>query len=188
MLSRIVLSRAILGTIIIATLSGCMRPLKPSVTQQPLPVSKLPTILVDQIVIDRTNAANDMPVRDATLSDRRITVTASNADVREILPAIAAAGGINIVMSPEVQGRVSVRFVDVPVSMALNSVIEQAGLSVGSDKLEAPWKPVVFYTMPVNVNLASAQQIATRFGISERMANLIVESRTAMNTNLNKGW
>lgn len=173
---------AALLTVSIAV-SGCMHPVKPAMpTPAATSSSQLPTVLVDQIVVQPgsspvTSISGPAPV---ISPERRITVTASNADVRELLPAIAAEGGINLVMSPEVTGRVSVRFVDVPVSVALKAVIEQAGLSIGNEKLVAPWGPVVFYQPPVNVNAASAQLISARFGVSERLAKVVVDSRNAI--------
>lgn len=165
------------------TLTACVHPV--NTTAPTATTAQLPTIFAGQVVTGpANNTAQVQSTSPAQPGERRITVTASNADVRELIPAIAAAGGISVVMSPDVQGRVSVRFVDVPVSQALRAVITEAGLTVGSDKLESPWAPAVFFSAPVNVNVANAQLISAHFGVSEALARVVVESRDA----IDKSW
>lgn len=110
-------------------------------------------------------------------STKRITVTAANQDVRLLLLWMAEQAGASMVISPDVNARVTVSFQDIPVVEAMRAVMAEAGLSVLVGPLEAPWPPVVFYQLPVNVNTASAEAIAARFGVSLELAKFIVKSR-----------
>ena len=107
----------------------------------------------------------------------RLTLSASNVDVRELLPAIASAAGVSMVMAPDVRGRVTVHFVNADARDVLRAVIDQAGLTVGPVELIAPFQRPVFLDLPVNVNEASAAAMQARFGISATLADLIVSAR-----------
>src|SRR6478672_3451736 len=85
----------------------------------PIIVADLPTVPVQTLVNDSVAAAR----RD---KGGRITLTSTNAELRDLLPLLASAAGVNLVMGPEVTGRVSVRFQNVRAIDALNAVIEQA--------------------------------------------------------------
>lgn len=108
---------------------------------------------------------------------RRVTLTTNNADARTLLLLLAQEGEVSLVVSQDVQARVSVSFRDVPVADAMRAVIAEAGLSVLVGEHLSPWPPVVFYQLPVNVSEASAAAIAARFGVSGELAKWIVESR-----------
>lgn len=110
-------------------------------------------------------------------STTRISITAHNQDVRTLLLWLAEQAGTSLVISPDVNARVTVSFRDVPVADALRAVMAEAGLSVLVGPMQAPWTPVVFYQLPVNVNVASAEAIAARFGVSLELARFIVNSR-----------
>ncbi len=134
-------------------------------------VADLPPAPVQTLVTDPSSSR----LRD---NGGRITLTSTNANLRDLLPLLASAAGVNLVMGPEVTGRVSVRFQNVRAIDALNAVIEQAGLVVGSPDAELPWARPVFYDLPVNVNLASAATIRSRFSITQKLADWIVQGRT----------
>lgn len=108
---------------------------------------------------------------------KRVSLTASNADARTLLLWLAQQAGVSLVVSPDVNARVSVSLNNIPAADAMRAVISQAGLSVLASSPGAPWPPVVFHHLPVNVNEASAETIAARFGVSTEMARWIVESR-----------
>ena len=110
-------------------------------------------------------------------STKRITVTAQNQDVRTLLLWLAEQAGASLVISPDVNARVTVSFRDVLVADALRAVMAEVGLSVLVGPMQAPWAPVVFYQLPVNVDVASAEAIAKRFGVSLELAKFLVESR-----------
>lgn len=144
----------------------------------PVPVATQPHLSaqlpVDQIIIGTRPVT---PVQGSTPGGNKITMTATNADVREILPALASAAGISLVMTPDVRGRVSVNLRNVSAVDALRAVIEEAGLTVGTSEIPIPYSPVVFYNLPVNVNSASAATIKARYGVSDSVANWIVKGR-----------
>lgn len=106
-----------------------------------------------------------------------ITLSAVDVDVRALLPALAEAADLSLVMGPEVQGRVTVNLVDVPAIEALEVVLTEADLMIAQAPLVAPWGPAVFYTLPVNVWTADEQLIRVRYRVSEEMAKWIVETQ-----------
>jgi hypothetical protein len=143
----------------------------PSPVPPPIILADLPPVPVQTLVTD--SASNRL--RD---NGGRITLTSTNASLRDLLPLLASAAGVNLVMGPEVTGRVSVRFQNVRAIDALNAVIEQAGLVVGNPAAELPWARPVFYDLPVNVNLASAATIRARFNVTQKLADWLVTGRT----------
>lgn len=148
-----------------------VRPPAPAPIPAPIVIADLPPIPVQSLVGDSSRA----PTAD---KGGRITLTSTNADLRDLLPLLASAAQVNLVMGPEVRGRVSVRFQNVRAIDALNAVIEQAGLVVGNPAVEAPWARPVFYDLPVNVNMASAATLRARFDITQKLADWIVKGRT----------
>jgi hypothetical protein len=149
--------------------------------------SALPVIPVYEIAAGSdTGALVLAPVRSrdplaGIRSTKLITVTAANQDVRTLLLWLAEQAGTSMVISPDVNARVTVSFRDVPVVDALRAVMAEVGLSVLVGPMQAPWAPVVFYQLPVNVNMASAEAIAARFGVSLELARFMVESRSNRN-------
>jgi hypothetical protein len=143
----------------------------PSPVPPPVIVADLPPIPVQTLATDSSSNR----VRD---NGGRITLTSTNANLRDLLPLLASAAGVNLVMGPEVTGRVSVRFQNVRAIDALNAVIQQAGLVVGNPAAELPWARPVFYDLPVNVNLASAATIRARFNVTQKLADWLVMGRT----------
>ena len=144
---------------------------RPVPAEAPIIVADLPPVPVQTLVGDSTSNR----LRD---NGRRITLTSTNANLRELLPLLASAAGVNLVMGPAVIGRVSVHFQNVRAIDALNAVIEQAGLVVGNPAAEQPWARPVFYDLPVNVNFASAPTIRARFDVTQRLADWLVMGRT----------
>jgi hypothetical protein len=161
------LARSVLGLVAL----GCAQPpqLPPTPAPVPVVIAELPPIPVEVIATDSLSAP--VPI------GGRITLTSINADLRDLLPLLASAAGVSLVMGPEVRGRVSVRFQNVPAIDALNAVIQQAGLVVGEPGPGAPWSKPAFYDLPVNINHASAATIRARFELTSQLANWIVASR-----------
>ncbi len=164
--------------VIVATLAAACAPLPqrpPAAAPVPIPapliVTDLPSMPVQTIVSDPALT----PSRD---KGGRITLTSTNADLRDLLPLLASAAGVNLVMGPEVRGTVSVRFQNVRAIDALNAVIEQSGLVVGNPAVESPWLRPVYYDLPVNINMASAATMRARFDITQKLADWIVKGRT----------
>ena len=151
----------------------------PAPAPAPAALPALPPLAVEQTEgvapLRRAPAATAGSLRD---SGRTVTLTAANVDLRVLLPLLAEAAGVSLVLGPEVRGTVSVSLRAVPARAALESVLEEAGLSLaGASRLAAPWGPTVFYPIPVNVTTASAETIRRRFDVSAELARFVVESR-----------
>lgn len=169
---------AVLVTAAAATVLGC-RPSAPLGD----PAAPLPSIPVYEITPNADSSRlviAPAPGRDpvaALGAQRRVTLTASDAEARTLLLWLAEEAGVNLVVSPDVRVRVSVNFANVPAEEAMRAIITQAGLSVLAARSGSPWPPVVFFQPPVNVNEASADEIVTRLGVSAEMAKWIVDAR-----------
>lgn len=138
----------------------------------PPPPEPLPTLRVEQLAEPAVEARPDR--------GERITLTATDTDVRTVLALLAEAAGVSLIVGPEVRGRVTVRFEDVPARDALEEVIRATGLMI-AEPLRVPWGPTVFYVVPVNVNEADAATIRARFGVSSELARFLVRARTPIN-------
>lgn len=156
-------------------IAGCAsaRTAPPPATAPALPPA-LPPLAVEVLTVPQRGLNAPDAVKGKT---SRLTLSASNVDVRELLPAIASAAGVSMVMAPDVRGRVTVHFVNADARDVLRAVIEQAGLTVGPVELIAPFPKPLFLDLPVNVNEASGAAMQVRFGISAALAELIVTSR-----------
>lgn len=141
---------------------------------KPLPPvgAELPPLPVEQVSIITIPPAPGEPPS----AQPRVTVNASQADVRVLLPALAQIAGVSLVLDSTARGTVAVHFENVPAIEALRSVIDAAGLTIEGEP-EKPWPPAVFYQVPVNVNTATAGVISARFGVSPKLAAFIVRSR-----------
>jgi hypothetical protein len=113
----------------------------------------------------------------AVSSAKLITVNAVDADARNLLISIAQEAGINMVVSPDVRSRITVRFLNIPAMEAVEAIILQAGLQVAAPAISGAAPAVVFYQLPINVNDASRETIEARYGVSSEMAKWVVESR-----------
>ena len=106
----------------------------------------------------------------------RITITADNADARDVLHAIARLGGLDVVVSSQIRTRVTAHLVGVPADQAIQAIADVSGLGVL--RPAAPGgATIVFFQEPVNVNDARAAKIASRFGVSGELANFVVETQ-----------
>jgi hypothetical protein len=112
-------------------------------------------------------------------STKLITVNAVDADARNLLISIAQEAGINMVISPDVRSRVTVRFLNIPAMEAVQASILQAGLQVALPPTSGASPAIVCYHLASYVNEASRETIEARFGVTSEMAIWIVESRPA---------
>lgn len=157
-------------------IAGCsfFRAPPPSLPPAP-PLAQLPVEQLVTMPTDRPDVAQPLAPR---TPDARITLSSANVDIRELLPVLAEAAGIDLVLSPEVTGRVSVNFQDVSAAEAFRAVLEQAGLGPAGQPLRPPFTgSVTFYQLPVNLDRADVSTIMRRYGVSEAVARWIVEAR-----------
>ena len=61
-------------------------------------------------------------------AQHRVSLDARNADIRATLRRLTAAGGLNVVIGPDVTGTVTLRLRDVPVEEALQLALNTTGL------------------------------------------------------------
>jgi hypothetical protein len=108
---------------------------------------------------------------------RPITLSAVNADVRPLLIGIAREAGIDLVVTSDVNQRVSINLQNVPAPEAIAAIADAAGLTVTVPR-QRELPAVVFYQLPVDMNSASAETIALRWGVSIELATFVVRSRT----------
>jgi hypothetical protein len=106
----------------------------------------------------------------------RVTITADNADAREVLLAVAQVGDINVVVSPEIRTRVTAHLIDVPAEQAIQAIADVTGLRVLRPAASGS-ATVVFFQQPVNVNHARPETVAERFGVSNELAKFMAESQ-----------
>lgn len=121
--------------------------------------------------------------RPAGSTEERVTIDTHGAeiDVRQALSFIASHSGISLIYSPEINKKVRLQLIDVPVSDALQAVLAVAGLTLESTTPKARAignSSVVFYELPVNVDSLSADAIMKRFGVGRAIAELLVQGRT----------
>ena len=125
--------------------------------------------LVEQRSPDAPNPVEPAP-------QRLITLNAVNADVRPLLIGIAREAGIDLVVTSDVNARVSINLKDTPAIDAIAALASAANLTFGLPK-EKQLPAVVYYQLPVDVNKEGPAAIAARFGVSLELAKFIIESK-----------
>jgi hypothetical protein len=107
------------------------------------------------------------------------SLIAVDSDVRLVLQKIAEIGNLELVIPGNIKKTISVRYIHVPVSIALKDVLARSGLRLGTgNTAPLPFDTVtVFYRLPANVDSLSVDGIMKRFGVSRSLAELIVRSR-----------
>ena len=147
---------------------------RPADSARVVRAATLPTLSAETLVEER--APNAPPV--AAAEEKLISVSAVDADVRPLLVGIAREAGIDLIVANDVNRRVTVNLRDVTATHAIAAISSAAGLTLTVPQPQRQLPSIVYYQLPVNVNTASAETIAARFGVSAEMARFIVESRT----------
>lgn len=160
-----------------AVLVACLAAAACAPTIKPLPRvgDELPPLPVEQVSIVTTLPGPGEPPS----AQPRVSLNASRADVRVLIPALAEIAGVSVVMDSSVRGTVAVRFENELAMDALRAVIDAAGLAIETG-IDKPWRESVFYQPPVNVNTAPAGVISARFNVSGKLAEWIVKSRPVL--------
>lgn len=136
--------------------------------------AELPPLRVEQV--SRPEPAVVAPVVIEQRPEETVSLTAMDADLRVLLPALAEAAGVSLIVPRDLRGTVSLHLEDVPAMEALERVLAAADLSL-IEPLAPPWPRARFYVVPVNVNEADAATIMARFDVSAALARFIVRSR-----------
>jgi hypothetical protein len=102
-----------------------------------------------------------------------------DSDVRLVLQKIAEIGKLDLIVPGNIHKTISVRYVHVPVSVALKDVLSRSGLQISAGKsAPPPFDTVtVFYRLPANVDSLSVEGIMKRFGVGREIAEMIVQAR-----------
>ena len=174
---RIFRGVAVLGLAGLLPIAACagrvgrpMAPAQPADSAEPAERPALPILPAEALVEER-----QAPPR-VEEAGQRVSVRAIDADARALLVGIANQAGINLVVSSDVNRRVSLTLHDVPALQAIHEIAVAGGLTVATPESRA-LPSIVYYPLPVNVNAASAETIAVRFGVSLELARFIVASR-----------
>jgi len=151
-------------------------------TDPALPPPKLPVQQVDAPVgfqSQSTPLLSGAGVAADTAEPYIESLIAVDSDVRLVLQKIAEIGKLDLIIPGNIKKTISVRYVNVAVSVALKDVLARSGLRLGTGTSGAlPFDTTtVFYRLPANVDSLSADGIMRRFGVSREIAELIVRSR-----------
>jgi len=144
-----------------------------------------PIVPVQQIVAPPANTSAAAPGARVTTSAAESTepyvesLILVDADVRLVLQKIAEIGKLDLIVPGNIRKTISVRYVHVPVSVALKDVLTRSGLQLSTGAIAPlPFDTVtVFYRLPANVDSLSVDGIMKRFGVGRAIAELIVQSR-----------
>lgn len=118
--------------------------------------SILPLIAILAIAAPRSVMAQSA-MTPAAIQEQRITLQAAKGEISEVLRMVAAQGGLNLVIGPEVKGEVSVYLEDVDVHTALKAITINNGFDYQlSDGVIAVSKP------PENNGQPEAPAVVTR--------------------------
>lgn len=159
----------------LALIAGCHRT-EPAVEPPPA----LPSAQIAPPILTPVTSSQLAP---DTAREAHVDVDTHGAevDVRNLLDFVAKAGNFSLVYAPNLNRKVRVTLNDVPVSVALQALLNAAGLSVepasGTGRLPSS-ASVVFYQLPVNVDSMSVEALMKRFGIGRSIAELLVKART----------
>jgi|GEM_PF-318965 len=99
------------------------RPEEEKVEEAGVPASELPAAQAPSIRAPQT-------AEEAKYRGQPITLDFKDADLRDVLRIIAEINNFNLVLHPEVAGRVTVRLVDVPWDQALDIILKLNNLAV----------------------------------------------------------
>jgi type II secretory pathway component GspD/PulD (secretin) len=171
---RVVPRRAMATAAMVVALAAVATSCAPPAPRVVVVEPPLPPLRVEQVAEPGVAPASEAG------RGERVTLTAADTDLRALLALLAESAGVSLVLGPEVRGRVTVRFEDVPARDALDEVVRATRLMM-VEPLRAPWGATVFYVVPVNVNEADAALIQARFGVSPELARFLVRARAPLN-------
>jgi type IV pilus assembly protein PilQ len=81
----------------------------------------------------RDNSTDTRPARAVAVQQSRITVTWSDADIRDVLAGFATFSGRTIVVGKDVSGTVTAEIKDQPWDVALKAILEAQGLAASEE-------------------------------------------------------
>lgn len=170
--------RSLLPLASVAAAIGCHRAPPPPVVGPPpaLPQQFSTTVVTEQLSPGTTY---QLLTRNTPEEHVQVETYGRDVDVRDILTFLGQRAGLRFVFAPEINRKIRVSMNDVPVSLAIQTVLSLANLTLeGSTPGQRPLATsVVFYELPVNVDSLSADAIMKRFGVGRTVAEMLVEAR-----------
>jgi len=172
--SRFARSAPTLMLCAVCLLAGCLK--HSQAAPEPAPAAAPATTVVDAPIQAAPIASAPVAVESP---EPRISLRMVDAPVRLVLQKLAELGNIDLIVPANLNKTISVQYVNVPVSSALNDVLSRSGLRLGAGaRTNLPFDTVtVFYQLPANIDSLSVDGIIKRFGVSREMAELIAKSR-----------
>ena len=166
-------SAAVLGAALITT--GCLYPSKPDPVPSPATREIVPVTAATSPAV--ASASPTVPVIEAT--EPVVDLEMVDAPVKLILQRLADIGGLQLILPAGLNRTISVQYIHVPVSIALNDVLKRADLRLGAGPApNLPFDTVtVFYKLPARIDSMNVDAIMSRFGVTRPMAELLVSSR-----------
>ncbi len=80
-----------------------------------------------------TSAVQSPPAEPREYSGQRISLDFKDADIQNVLRILADVSGLNIITTDDVQGKITMRLVEVPWDQALDSILKARGLDMVRD-------------------------------------------------------
>ena len=160
----------------LAGLASCQRPYTATMIAAPPPIPQ------EQLIAPPSREPSLPPVisRDTSVAlTVNVDTHGRETDVRELLTFLGQAAGVHFVFSPQINKRIRITLLDVPISTAIQAVLAEAALTLeGTTSMKPPPTPaVVFYQLPVEIDSLSVESIMKRFGVGRAVAEILVISR-----------
>jgi type IV pilus assembly protein PilQ len=129
------------------------------------------------------SAPQAMPLPSSSLPERnkysgqKISLVFDDAEIRRILQLIAEVSDLNIIVSDDVKGTISLRLIDVPWDQALDLIMEIKGLGMVREGN-------VVRILPKDQIRAAAEARLTAARTQEKLEDLVTEAISVSYTNL----
>ena len=85
-------------------------------------------ILIVIALLNFQNPTFSLSSEDFPYRAKKIDIVMADADIRDVLFLIGDYAGVNIVISDNVKGNITLRLIDVPLDQALDIIFEMVGL------------------------------------------------------------
>lgn len=109
------------------------------------------------------------------VGDDHLVLNIHNAELRQVLELIAEQGGLNILASPSVEGKVSASLRDVTIETALDAILKSTGfISRREDKLIFVGTPEEFAKLRTNLDRVGVRVYRLNYVTAKEMQALLM--------------
>jgi type IV pilus assembly protein PilQ len=106
--------------------------------------------------------------------DDRLTINIPSMDLRDVLDHLAAEGGLNILATPSVQGRVAMTLREVSVDQALDAILKSSGfISKREGKFVYVGTPQEFETMKTSLDSIGTRVYRPNYVTAKELQTLV---------------